>query len=130
MKKLKELKEIERLSEKQISKIEKEFDFFIEKGYEITDEHRTYTPKGNYYVSYVLEKKGIFHKVECSYDVSVFGRIKRVYNLLHCIDNFIITDNTTSFDNMFVFSNKFVTMFNTFFVIKPHKHIWNWIIFF
>jgi hypothetical protein len=91
------LLKIGRLSEKQITTIQKELDFFKEKGYKVTDEHSTYTPRGNYYFSYLLDKGGFFHKVECGYDVSVFGKVKRTYNLVHCVDDFIFTDNTKNF---------------------------------
>jgi hypothetical protein len=87
----------ERLSEKQISKIQKELDFFKEKDYKVIDIHSTYTIGGGYYYSYLLEKGKFFHRVECGYDVSVFGKVKRTYNLVHCIDDFIITDDTKKF---------------------------------
>jgi hypothetical protein len=91
------LLESNRLSEKQISNIQKELDFFKEKGYKVIDTHSTYTPSGHYYYSYLLDRGGFTHKVECGYNVSVFGIIKRTYNLVHCIDDFIITDTTTKF---------------------------------
>ena len=86
-----------RLSEKQISKIEKEYDFFKEKGYVVTDEHSVYLTNGKYYFHYILEKEG-FHKVQCGYDISPSGRVYRTYNLIHAIGDYRFTEDTKSFD--------------------------------
>ena len=95
---MEKLLEIERLSEKQISKIQKELDFFKEKDYEVTDVYRTYLTNGNYYFRYLLEKEG-FHKVECNYDVSLFGRVYKSYNIINWKDDFYHVENCKSFDN-------------------------------